>query len=198
MGTKLSVTYKGKRYWLNGGYYCDRRGRMLHRAIYRDEYGPIPEGLDVHHKDFVKTNNEATNLEALTRAEHLRRHRAGGRFGSREHLAKRERERWESREPHLVACSHCGKEYSSTGTRAAFCSGACKQAARRLLYPLEALKWRDPPKRQPRQPRFCKDCGIEFQTADPRTVCCSRQCGNRYRLKAGKAAAADGCVQHFS
>lgn len=37
--------------------------------------GPLPKGCVVHHKDRNSLNDAPTNLEAMTRAEHLKEHR---------------------------------------------------------------------------------------------------------------------------
>lgn len=42
----------------------------LHRFVYRQENGDIPEGFIIHHKDEIKRNNGADNLGALPRNEH--------------------------------------------------------------------------------------------------------------------------------
>ena len=46
----------------------------LHRQIYIDEVGPIPEGYNIHHKDENTLNNELDNLECLSQEEHRKRH----------------------------------------------------------------------------------------------------------------------------
>jgi hypothetical protein len=58
-------------------------------VLVADQYQPFhrlilgsPPGLDVHHIDENKWNNRPTNLEALTHAEHWRRHNGLG-FNSR-------------------------------------------------------------------------------------------------------------------
>lgn len=43
---------------------------FLHRRIYEDNYGPIPDGYHVHHKDGDTENNSPENLEALSPEEH--------------------------------------------------------------------------------------------------------------------------------
>lgn len=43
---------------------------FLHRRIYEDNYGPIPDGYHVHHKDGNTENNSPENLEALSPEEH--------------------------------------------------------------------------------------------------------------------------------
>lgn len=68
--------------WLNtAGYYCvskSNKGKvsteMLHILIYEKHFGPIQEGLVIHHKDGSKINNNIDNLEAMTQRDHVRVH----------------------------------------------------------------------------------------------------------------------------
>ena len=43
---------------------------FLHRRIYEDNFGPIPKGWHIHHKDGNTENNSPENLEALSPSEH--------------------------------------------------------------------------------------------------------------------------------
>lgn len=47
---------------------------MQHRYVWEKTYGKIPDGLDVHHKNGVKTDNRLENLELLSREDHRRHH----------------------------------------------------------------------------------------------------------------------------
>lgn len=49
-----------------------------HKYIWEQEYGPVPEGYIIHHKDEDKLNNSLDNLELLTKAEHMRLHKSTG------------------------------------------------------------------------------------------------------------------------
>src|SRR5581483_4545144 len=95
-----------------------------------------------------------------------------------------------------------GKEFSTTGTVAKFCTPTCRAAYRRkdpsqvqtqackrcgtpflvyrtgMLYCSSECAYADRPGKQPKQ---CAHCGKEFIATDPRTVCCSRECGIRYK-----------------
>ena len=199
---KDSIVWGGRRWWLNGGYYCNRRGQLLHRAVYASFHGPIPEGIEIHHIDENKTNNAIDNLEALTRSEHLKRHRPRGWTAlPLDQRAIRVRELWATKEPHRTRCGQCGNFFETTGTRAKFCSGNCRAAHRRrdpiqcassvcaycgqpfLLY-REGLKFcssacSSASKRK--SERNCIVCTGNFWATDPRTVCCSRQCGYMFR-----------------
>lgn len=75
------ITYQGRRYTIrNTGYYAATSGdrELLHRNVWKDERGPIPEGYEVHHKDGNKMNNTIENLTLLTSEEHGRAHGFGG------------------------------------------------------------------------------------------------------------------------
>lgn len=67
---------------------------MAHRLVYRALVGPIPEGLEVNHKNRCRWNNHPDNLEVLTGYDntmdaHLNGdcgRDEGGRFCSREDM----------------------------------------------------------------------------------------------------------------
>lgn len=46
----------------------------LHRQIWIDNFGEIPEGYVVHHKDENTLNNEICNLECMSRYQHNSNH----------------------------------------------------------------------------------------------------------------------------
>ena len=48
-----------------------QRPTLIHRMVMRAFVGPCPEGSEVNHKDGVKTNNHADNLEYVTRSENM-------------------------------------------------------------------------------------------------------------------------------
>lgn len=48
------------------------RGKYVHRVLWEQAYGPIPEGMDVHHVDENRTHNVLENFE-LVKAEPHRR-----------------------------------------------------------------------------------------------------------------------------
>jgi len=57
-------------------YEKDESGRlrMEHNIIWEKYFGEIPCGMQVHHKDFDKTNNNIENLQLVTPIEHKRLH----------------------------------------------------------------------------------------------------------------------------
>lgn len=54
----------------------DKNGklRMEHNVVWEEHYGPIPIGMQIHHIDFDKTNNDISNLQLVTPLEHKRLH----------------------------------------------------------------------------------------------------------------------------
>jgi HNH endonuclease len=45
---------------------------LMHRYIWENEVGTIPEGWDIHHIDEDKSHNELSNFECLPKSEHTR------------------------------------------------------------------------------------------------------------------------------
>lgn len=52
----------------------DGRLQMEHRIVWEEHYGKIPEGMQIHHIDGDKTNNNISNLQLVTTIEHKRLH----------------------------------------------------------------------------------------------------------------------------
>ena len=200
---KQSLTWGGRRWWLNGGYFCNRRGELLHRAIYIAAHGSILEGNEIHHRDGNKTNNALENLESLTCTEHRRKHNRNGAAGSNKEVRQKVAwEYWQKREPYECICDHCVKPYLTRATRSRYCSGSCKAAARRkdpdrvpeavcllcggpfLLYKKALLFCsKECNYRAKQKPlRSCAHCGKDFRAPGTATVCCSRKCGYLYRF----------------
>ena len=48
--------------------------RMEHCLVWESHYGKIPDGMQIHHKDFNKENNSIENLQLVTPVEHKRLH----------------------------------------------------------------------------------------------------------------------------
>jgi hypothetical protein len=75
---KPFIMYRGEKFTLNDdGYYSrtrhgNRGDRTLHRLIWTEANGPIPDGYEIHHEDRDKTNNDLSNLRCLPKPEHSR------------------------------------------------------------------------------------------------------------------------------
>lgn len=119
------VEWGGKRWYHTQHYFVDRTGKLLHRAIYESVRGPIPEGYQVHHKDENKTNNDPSNLVALSPSDHMKQHELRGAAAPDFDKRIGAMAMWEQRKPKEHSCAECGSNFESTCTRARFCSPKC-------------------------------------------------------------------------
>lgn len=162
-----TATYNGIVFTMDKrtGYYLStvnfENGRKrLHRYVWECEHGQaIPDGMDVHHKDGDKSNNEIWNLEVITRSEHRAKHDAmdpsisdfrrknviekalpaANRWHGSEEGIKWHKEQgvkaYAKREPRQYICSWCGSEFHTKHVYSegdnTFCSNKCKAAFRR-------------------------------------------------------------------
>ncbi len=57
-------------------YAKDESGKLRfeHSVVWERVNGPIPPGMQIHHKDNNKTNNDISNLQLVTPLEHKRLH----------------------------------------------------------------------------------------------------------------------------
>lgn len=143
-GYYLSSIINGKRY-------------RLHRYIWEYYKGEIPKGYHIHHKDHNKDNNELSNLELLTKEEHIKRHKEEmskeliekyidnlnkyARPKAIEWHKSEEGKKWHkkqygvslgNRKKEIFICEYCGKEYETYKQKEnKFCSQKCKSAYRR-------------------------------------------------------------------
>lgn len=124
----------------------------LHRQIWRDKNGPIPEGCHIHHKDGNPLNNHADNLQCVTVKAHRVHHAAqvtemqrqamadnlerirplasrwhGSAEGKEWHSAM-SRAGWERRKPKERTCAFCGVSFMTVAQtpRVRFCSNRCR------------------------------------------------------------------------
>ena len=73
METKYGNVYQRK-----DGYFQIssgvNQGKLLHRLIYEENFGPIPEGFHIHHLDNDKNNNALENLVLISKSNHHKLH----------------------------------------------------------------------------------------------------------------------------
>lgn len=102
------VTYRKDKY--DNRYYAKA---SLNRDIWRYYYGEIPNGVEVHHKDFNKDNNDIGNFQLLTKDEHSKIH----------HNANLKK----------IQCIICGKEFEGGNffNNACYCSDECREIGRK-------------------------------------------------------------------
>jgi HNH endonuclease len=143
--------YFGKKFHKQrDGYWANMMPIHAHRWVWINHHGAIPEGMDIHHKDGDKDNNEIENLEMLSRSDHLKRHWEEGRYDleqrriqlieARKWLKTEEgrkkqsnisKKAWETRKTTILKCQECEKEIETTQPWAKFCSNACDKRWRR-------------------------------------------------------------------
>ena len=194
---KKFIEFDGVRFCLDEktGYYHGylRKGvyDRLHRYIYEFYNGKLPDGYDVHHKDFDKNNNNLSNLVALPKSEHVKIHMSnlseerlqkmrdniaenvrpkasewhGSKEGREWHKVHYEQMKDKLHQKHTFVCKNCGKEFDAS--RKGFCSNACKSAYRRKLGVDNVT-------------RKCALCGKEFNVNKYAKIrCCSHDCSVR-------------------
>lgn len=173
-----------------------KKAKGLHVAIW--EYynnREVPKDYCIHHIDGNTFNNDISNLECISRKEHLHNH-AIANMQSLEYI-KKNREalnqaRDKAREWHKselghkwhsenakkrvmkkkeLLCQNCGKIFLSVYSDAKFCCDKCGNEYRRKVQ-LDYVG-------------VCLECGKVFHygkenSAKPDRMFCSRSCGTRY------------------
>lgn len=187
--------FRGEAYYLCG-FYFQRNGRRLHRAVWQAINGPIPDGHHVHHMDGDRSNNHPSNLALLSAAEHLSHHcqetaeerterwqnglmqqaqagaiewhkSAAGRGWHYLHYLKTA-DKLHTRKGGVKPCDGCGQEFEALNKRSRYCSPACAAADRRRSG-VDDVE------------RSCALCGTVFiVNRYARKACCSRSCGVKY------------------
>ncbi len=59
-----------------------QHSQFRYRRIYQRHFGPIPEGYEIHHRDGDFSNNQPSNLQALSVEDHYKVHRNQGDWGA--------------------------------------------------------------------------------------------------------------------
>ena len=173
-------------------YFRDCRFRLLHRVIYEDCVGPIPDGMHIHHVDEDTANNEPENLRLVSAVEHNALHwtpeRAArqrehaerirplaaewhgtdeGRAWHREHAERMGLGKGPERD---FTCERCGEAFKSRKcSNVRFCSNKYRTAARKASG-VDNVE------------RECVECGKKFTiNRFVATRTCSRSCANRQK-----------------
>ena len=69
-----NINIKSDGYYVISSEKEGNYGKYLHRLIYEELYGEIPQGYVIHHKDHNKLNNCILNLQLMKRGEHSSLH----------------------------------------------------------------------------------------------------------------------------
>lgn len=113
---------------------------LAHRWVWESINGPIPVGMEIHHKDKDKSHNEIENLEIVSRSDHQKIHAKEQSQKDqldkvrpiewlrseegRKSVSQKGKEVWENRGFHIITCENCGieKEFRRW---ARFCCKTC-------------------------------------------------------------------------
>lgn len=125
------IIWGGQKWWLNPHvtYYVNRKGELLHRAVYEHHYGKITPGFHVHHRNEIRTDNRPENLVAMSPKEHQDQHQPRGfRNDTYEQRSAYRLSDWDKRKqnPPQKICVCCGGAFVSAGMRSKFCSDPCR------------------------------------------------------------------------
>lgn len=107
------------------GYVFEHRMVAWDAGLFND-----PD-LEVHHRNYVKWDNEASNLQPLTKEEHARLHAAEGTYNQYGTFARRDENHpkwynWYAPKASRV-CKQCGDKIPTSKRRdAKFCSSDCR------------------------------------------------------------------------
>ena len=195
--------YPESKRWADRMYYRPHAGHIragveaLHREIWKQANGPIPDGYHIHHIDGNSFNNELSNLGCVPVAEHLRHH--GDLPKSAEYIAVRRKsldtaresarlwhgsedghkwhsehgkQTWEGRKLHKCTCAFCGKEFDTPfPSRTRYCSQNCGSRHRFV-------------RKVDFEQRICKRCGQPYMVdkGEKKQVYCSRSCAAKARF----------------
>ncbi|MBR1645718.1 MAG: HNH endonuclease [Selenomonadaceae bacterium] len=119
----------------------------LYRFIWTYFNGEIPEGYEIHHRDFNHDNNDISNLQLLPKTEHRQLHQPVNEENEAKKNAK-------------YHCAVCGKEFKSRRGKLVYCSAECRRSAE---------------KTRATKTKICEMCGKEFSTTSDARFC-SRKC----------------------
>lgn len=162
MARRNHIEYRGAKYYeLPNGYFRsthkgERKGEFLHRAVWRNERGPIPPDWNVHHKDGApKSTVDPNDLECMSHSDHARLH-----YRETENIVR----------PRAAECNVCGKEFQAKIYNQLFCSSVCRRKNPRYEHDCHVCgkrfrSYRDKPhacsvacSSSAMRKRFCKGC----------------------------------------
>lgn len=117
--------YPESKTFTNRAYYTGSIGGKtvrLHQTIYENQFGAVPKGFHVHHKDGNTLNNSINNLVLASVHDHHSHHT----LNNSDNLYKGKRKFWDNQKYREVECPECGKKYNTRSTRdVKFCSSNC-------------------------------------------------------------------------
>lgn len=166
------IIYKGRVYRVakRGSYYaCGEKAgldtQFLHRHIWVDLYGPIPEKHHIHHKNGNPLDNRIENLECLSAAAHMSGHsleRLSDPVYRKAHLDRFKKVQDAAR---VWPSSEEGRKWSAS------------EATREMRSKARKKSWKS---RFWDKPCTCLQCGGEFLGLFGRAKFCSPPCCTLY------------------
>ena len=130
----------------------------IYRFIWTYFNGEIPDGYEIHHRDFNHDNNNISNLQLLPKAEHRRLHNPC-------------KEENDSKKNSKHYCAVCGKEFGHRRGQYVYCSAKCRRTAEKI----RATKT-----------KVCEVCGKEFSTISDARFCSQKCIGKFYKRRETK------------
>lgn len=139
--------------------YFAQGGKLLHRLVWEDAFGPVPKRCHIHHRNGDISDNHLSNLECIPMDKHLSDNWKNKFAKREEHFTSYAREKatewhrseagrlWHKRQAkrskswtkwkrEKKLCPVCNKEFMGlvrkSGHSQIYCSPACKSSARRL------------------------------------------------------------------
>lgn len=143
MANRITIEYKGVKYHRYPDakrrqlrVYYQHHGKwkeppvFLHRKIYEDNFGPIPAGYHIHHKDGNTENNSPDNLQALPANVHTSIESKKS-WGERGDVLRESRRTAEARKKNSnsqknriekeLVCEFCGDKFMSRAYNSKWC-----------------------------------------------------------------------------
>jgi endogenous inhibitor of DNA gyrase (YacG/DUF329 family) len=140
------------------GYRYAKRSEKLvpySHIVWSAANGPPPKDCVIHHKDRNPLNNDLSNLQCMTTAEHRAHHIAVRRL-----------------KPQIFICAWCRVSVvreSYSNKKMLFCSQKCNYAAWRASHPKDK-------KLGATYHRTCPHCQDSYDTIYPTKIYCSQRC----------------------
>lgn len=179
---KLSIEYSGRIYVK---YNCSKyfvfnqkkngvyEHRLLHRDVWEDNFGEIPENHHIHHKDGNPLNNDPENLECVSRTIHAKIHGILDEWMKDENnVLQRNKTMWENASERSSICKHCGNEFTYVALNTKyFCSNNCRSNYHQY-------------RERNQETYICVNCGTVFEEYKfrPRKFC-SQKCMGEFKQK---------------
>lgn len=186
---KYRLMWSGKYYLSQSTHNAERaKAKSLHRVIWEDNYWPIPDWYDIHHKDWNTFNNDISNLELVEHSKHLSEHMKE-RLKDKDikernnkhleeirdkatewHRSKEWRERHSGHAKNSILkhlynhkCKICWKEWESTRKNAEYCSSKCIREWYKNKYTCKDC-WKEFMRNKYRKNTdYCKECALKHK-----------------------------------